>query len=100
MCSALGDQFSSFNDELIDLTNITSNANCATLLLSECSAQSSFAVFVTKLAASKRFAFKVFYHNDFVEYTPVDDQFSATIKINGNQTASVADSSVKVSGIT
>lgn len=100
MCSAIGDQLSSFNDELIDLKNISFNdTNCPILLLSECSTQSYFAVFVQKLVNKHQYGFKVFYRNDFIEYSPVDDNSSAMLTINGKESVSVTGSGVNVGGI-
>lgn len=100
MCSVIGDQLSSFNDEHIELANITaSKPSCPVLLLSECSPQSYFAVFVRKLDTSKRYGLKVFHRNDFIEYVPIDDDFSATITVNGNETVSVGEVGVDVAGI-
>lgn len=99
MCSVIGNQLSSFNGEHIDLASITSiNSSCPVLMLAECSPQSNFAVFVSKLD-SKRYVFKVLSRNNFVEYSPIDDHSSSLITINGHETASVAHSAVDVGDI-
>lgn len=99
MCSVIGDQLSSFNDAIFDLTNITSNNSSSNvLLLSECSPQSYFAVFVRKLD-NKRYAFKLFYRNEFIEYTPIDEISSTQILVNGKDVVSVAAFGYSVAGI-
>lgn len=99
MCSVIGDQLSSFNEERISLANLVStNISCPLLLLSECSPNSYFAVFARKLD-NNRYGLKVFYRNDFIEYAPIDDQSLATLHINGNETALITESGVNVAAI-
>lgn len=98
MCSGIKDQLSSFNDEVVNLKSHL-RENCTLLLFAECTHSPHFAVFMTRLAATQLYGFKVYHGRNYIEYWPDSTASMHRVTINGVQMALQSSSTLTMSAL-